>query len=228
MSTRMRTFAMAFAGTVALLAGGSVPASADDGPNSVEVVVLEDLDQRTAEAFILMIENGLGTLSDDELSAIDAAIEPGETLLVPHDDAAPQASVNTLGGMTALAAIVPNIPNTDCEAKPGWPYERQSSNYEAIGSKPTTKCKSSKKELRINTVLMKVRSVWGTGSSQVDHWSGKNYGVAAYGPTSWSKKCTNNKNTTWHTVNQHVVVRWDNCVYSLVTKSPKKEYSCGT
>jgi len=211
----------------ALLAAINAGFAADDmapREDSEDVILASDLPAEAASAIADMITVGLDGLSEAELNALAVAIEPGQTVVVPHEEGLATWDY----GVAALTALAPNIPSTDCEPKASNVHLRASGNYGTAGVKPTVACVTTKKKLAINTVLMKKRSIWGTGSSVVASWYKGNAGVAAYRPTDREVKCTNSKKTTWLALHEHVVVRWDDCVFSLVTRSPDTDLVCGT
>ncbi|MGC4175463.1 hypothetical protein [Demequina sp.] len=237
-------FALASALAIVLTSAASAaatPASAPDVPevepgtaNSPSTVLqVCDVSLETAQILDHMTQVGLRGLSDNEFEVLARSIEPGQTVFVPIRDA--DTSSAEAGALAALSpkasaqsALKPNIPKTDCEAKPSNIHLRKSGNYGVVGVKPTTVCGTWKQALSIETALRKYRMIPGTGSSLVEYWDNGNAQQAAYRPTNREVKCTNTKATTWVALHTHIVLLWNDCPYALVTRSPDARLNCGT
>lgn len=163
---------------------------------------LESLDEATVEALAVMV---------------DAA--PGDQLVIPLNDEAEAAS-----GPQARAAFL-------CTATSGNVHKRSSSGKGSVGNKPKTSCSATMAQLYITMVLYKRRSPAILGSVNQGAFGGPTQSarnVKSVELKSVERACTNTKATTWHAINEHVVVDSKGCVYGIVTTAPDVSLTCGT
>ena len=221
------------AATVLALVAGTVPANS---VGALEVArsgdQFSEFARATVESGVLakVAAVGLTELDAGELESLWDLIEQsgGESLVIRKESMGLSSRLAVSPQSSLAASSAPKPP--PCTANPSQVHLRKSGGYSVAGNKPFTECTVAQRHLYITTVLFTKRITGLLGSKSHGTYGGPTKGARnerRYENKAIEKACKNTKSTSWHALNEHVVIDNDGCPWAFITKTAVTKLNCG-
>ncbi len=165
------------------------------------------------------------TLPDEVISARDSVPSQYVEASSPEEADMLLTQLESSGGsMSASAAVAASVRYGPCVLNPSVMYLRESSNYEAVGTKPYTTCTVPVTSIRHSTDLRYKSFIWWKKAGSTH--TGGNSGVASYTQKSVEYYCKSSEKTGWSGTTAGTIVYAGRTYYARVYQTATT-LSCG-